>query len=152
MSANVLKIIALIAMTVDHMGLMLFPEHIWMRVVGRIAFPIFAFMIAEGCRYTRNRLKYLLRIGFMGIGMQIVLFIATGSLYQSVFISFTMAIILIYAIDKAKSEKKIRYWMGVAAFVLAIKFLCLGLPQFLSKTDYDIDYNIVGIFIPVTKI
>lgn len=149
MSGNSLKIVALITMTIDHLGLMLFPDNEWMRIVGRIAFPIFAFMIAEGCRYTRNRLRYLLQIALMGIGMQIVLFIATRSLYQSVFISFTLAIILIYVIDKAKREQKIKYWIAAVLFVFAIIFLCLVLPNLLYKTDYDIDYNIIGIFIPV---
>lgn len=72
MSANVLKMIALITMTIDHVGLMLLPDYEWMRAVGRIAFPIFAFMIAEGCRYTRDRKRYLSQIAILGIGMQIV--------------------------------------------------------------------------------
>ncbi len=149
MSANTLKIIALIAMTIDHAGLMLFPEYEWMRLVGGIAFPIFAFMIAEGCRYTRNRLRYLLQIALLGIGMQIVSFVVVKSLYQSVFISFTLAIILIYVLDKAKDEQKMKYWIYAGLVILATTFLCLGLPEVLDKTDYDIDYNIVGIWIPV---
>lgn len=149
MSANILKIIALIAMTIDHMGYTLFPDYKWMRIIGRIAFPIFAFMIAEGCRYTHNRLRYLCKIALMGIGMQIVLFLVSRSLYQSVFISFTLSIILIYAIDKAKSEQQIRYWIYVGLSAWAITFLCLGLPELLPKTDYNIDYSILGILIPV---
>lgn len=79
MSANVLKMIALITMTIDHVGLMLLPDYEWMRAVGRIAFPIFAFMIAEGCRYTRDRKRYVSQIAILGIGMQIVLFVVSGS-------------------------------------------------------------------------
>lgn len=149
MSANALKIIALVSMTIDHMGLMLFPDQSWMRIVGRVAFPIFAFMIAEGCEHTHNRSKYLSQIAIMGVGMQIVLFIATGSLYQSVFISFALAIILIYAIDKAREEKQLKYWLSVILLALAVLFLCLCLPKILHNTDYDIDYNIVGVCIPV---
>lgn len=149
MSANVLKIIALIAMTVDHAGLILFSEYEWLRIIGRIAFPIFAFMIAEGCRYTHDRTRYFLQIALMGIGMQIVYFLATGSLFQSVFISFSLAILLIYAIDEAKKEQKIRYWVCAGAAAFVIVFLCRGLPEILYHTDYDIDYNIVGILIPV---
>lgn len=149
MSANVLKMIALITMTIDHVGLMLLPDYEWMRAVGRIAFPIFAFMIAEGCRYTRDRKRYLSQIAILGIGMQIVLFIISGSLYQSVFISFTLAIILIYMIDMARNKQQILEWIYVIVAVLAIIFLCLILPKILYETDYDIDYNIVGILIPV---
>lgn len=149
MSANVLKMIALITMTIDHVGLMLLPDYEWMRAVGRIAFPIFAFMIAEGCRYTRDRKRYLSQIAILGIGMQIVLFVISGSLYQSVFISFTLAIMLIYMIDRARNKQQIWAWICVIVTVLAIIFLCLILPKILYETDYDIDYNIVGILIPV---
>lgn len=149
MSANVLKMIALITMTIDHVGLMLLPDYEWMRAVGRIAFPIFAFMIAEGCRYTRDRKRYLSQIAILGIGMQIVFFVVSGSLYQSVFISFTLAIILIYMIDRARNKQQILEWIYVVVTVLAIIFLCLILPKILYETDYDIDYNIVGILIPV---
>lgn len=149
MSANMLKIIALVSMTIDHMGLMLFPDVRWMRIVGRIAFPIFAFMIAEGCRYTHDRKKYLLRIGLLGIGMQVVYYLVSGSLYQSVFISFTLAILLIYAFDHAKKEYRAKDWLIAGIMLLAVVFLCLGLPKILDRTDYAIDYNIVGILIPV---
>ena len=54
LSGNQLKIIAAISMTVDHLGFILFPSLIILRIIGRIAFPIFAYMIAEGCRYTKN--------------------------------------------------------------------------------------------------
>lgn len=120
-----------------------------MRLIGRIAFPIFAFMIAEGCSYTGNRMRYLSQIARMGIGMQIVAFVFTKSLYQSVFISFTLAIILICVLDKAMAEQKVRYWIYAGLAILVTTFLCLGLPEVLYKTDYDIDYSIVGVWIPV---
>ena len=59
LTGNQLKILALIAMTIDHVGVMLFPESVWLRVIGRLAFPIFAYMIAEGCHYTRSKSRYL---------------------------------------------------------------------------------------------
>ena len=48
MSSFLLKIIAAVTMLIDHAGLMLFPQATWMRAVGRLAFPLFAFCIAEG--------------------------------------------------------------------------------------------------------
>ena len=48
-SNNVLKIIACITMLIDHMGVLLFPKITILRIIGRIAFPIFAFLLAEGC-------------------------------------------------------------------------------------------------------
>ena len=61
-TGNQLKLIALISMTCDHVGLQLLPDVLILRIIGRLALPIFAYMIAEGCRYTRNRKRYLLRM------------------------------------------------------------------------------------------
>lgn len=61
-----LKMIALITMIIDHTGLMFHgyggADLTMMRVIGRISFPIFAFLISEGCRHTRDIRKYMLRL------------------------------------------------------------------------------------------
>lgn len=61
-----LKIIAMVTMVIDHTGLSLFGRsptiYIAMRIIGRLSFPIFAFLIAEGCRHTHNIRKYFLRL------------------------------------------------------------------------------------------
>lgn len=62
LSAMTLKYIAMATMLVDHMGYVLFPWIVWLRCVGRIAFPIFAFQIAEGCIRTHDRRRYALRL------------------------------------------------------------------------------------------
>lgn len=49
-----LHILAMLFMLCDHLWATLFPAQEWMTCVGRLAFPIFAFMIAEGCYYTSN--------------------------------------------------------------------------------------------------
>lgn len=69
-----LKLIALTTMVIDHVAAVLpFPSAIdsLLRSIGRIAFPIYAFFIAEGCRYTRSREKYLLRLGLFGLISQL---------------------------------------------------------------------------------
>ena len=61
-----LKILAVVFMTLDHLGLLFFPQALWLRVLGRLAFPIFAFLIAESCRKTRNSDAFLRRLFFWG--------------------------------------------------------------------------------------
>ena len=77
-------------MVIDHLGYMYYPSAIWMRIVGRISLPIFAFFIAEGCFYTKNRLKYFSLTFGLGVICQIVYFIAMESTYMSILITFLL--------------------------------------------------------------
>ena len=72
MTAFALKLIALTAMLMDHAALV-FPEIFpaWFRVIGRLAFPIFAYLVAEGFRKTSNRYKFLLRLGIFAVISQV---------------------------------------------------------------------------------
>ncbi len=146
---NQLKIIAMVSMMLDHIGLLFFPDAAIFRALGRIAFPIFAYMIAEGCRYTKNRAKYLGMIAGMGILFQVVFFVAMESLYQGILVTFSLAIITIYAIDGLIKSKKL--WgrlaaLGAIAFVAVFVF---ALPRLLVGTDFDLDYGLWGILLPV---
>ena len=146
---NQLKIIAMVSMLLDHVGLLFFPDVVIFRILGRIAFPIFAYMIAEGCRYTKNKIKYLGMIAGMGIVFQIVYFVAMQSLYQGILITFSLAIILIYAIDGVVKSQKI--WVRLASLftILLVVAFVVVLPYLLSGTDFDIDYGVWGILLPV---
>lgn len=65
MSGYWLKIIAVVLMLVDHIGYIFFygrPEYDILRGMGRLVFPIFAFLIAEGCCHTGNKKNYLARL------------------------------------------------------------------------------------------
>ena len=87
MNGNQLKIVALLAMTCDHVGKQLLPQMEILQIVGRLAFPIFAYMIAEGCRYTKNRRKYLSVMFLVALMCQVVYFIFLNSIYQCIFVS-----------------------------------------------------------------
>ena len=65
-----LKLIAIITMTIDHVGAVIFPDYQILRIIGRIAFPIFAYCIAVGCIYTKNIGKYALRVLLLAILIQ----------------------------------------------------------------------------------
>lgn len=74
-----LKLIALVTMIVDHVGAV-FPTPDALRVIGRLAFPIYAFLIAEGCRHTRNRQHYLMRLGLFAMISEVLFDWAFGAI------------------------------------------------------------------------
>lgn len=103
MSAFWLKIIAALSMLIDHAGLMLLPSIGVMRIIGRLAFPIYAFFISEGFRYTRNRRKYFLRLFLLGLVLQLVCVIVMRDLYLiNVMLVFSASVVLMACTDAVK--------------------------------------------------
>ena len=149
-TGNQLKIIALVAMTCDHVGKELLPQFTWLQIIGRLAFPIFAYMIAEGCLHTKNRRRYLFMIGGLALACQVVYFAAMGSLYQSVLVTFTLAILLIYFADWVKTHANpLLAAIAIAGSFGLVWFVSVELPVVLWRTDYNIDYGFAGILLVV---
>ena len=141
LSGNALKILAMIFMTCDHVAVELLPDWDFLRIIGRLAMPIYAYMIAEGCRFTHDRKKYLWRLSSLALLCQVVYFFAVGSLYQCILVTFSLSVCLIWALETSPKS-----W-GLLVF-LASAFLCEGLPVLLKGTDFAVDYGIVGVCLP----
>ena len=82
---DLIKVIAMISMVLDHAGKMFFPQYRAFRILGRLAFPLFAYCIAVGCVYSRNRMKYLSRIVLMGLISQPFYAVALAHSTQSMY-------------------------------------------------------------------
>lgn len=149
LSGNQLKIIAASAMVLDHIGVHILPDCTWLRIIGRIAFPIFAYMIAEGCRYTKNRKRYLGVMSALAFACQVVYFLAEGSLSQSVLVTFSLSVVLIYIFDYTKTKRKISGFLLMLISITFVFFLTEILPYLLSETDYYIDYGFCGVLFPL---
>ncbi len=135
-------------MLLDHIGLMFFPETEFFRILGRLALPIYAYMIAEGCRYTKNRLRYWLTIFALGAACQVVYYVALQDTYMCILITFSLSIPGVYALDHVK--RCLFLPCPAPRAVGALCLLALTLTAILALNRYlEIDYGFWGIMLPV---
>ena len=99
-----LKIIALVFMFIDHAGTMLLPSVPEMRILGRIAFPVYVWCMIVGFHYTRSVPKYLLRILIVGLVSQPLYVIAMNHAWRdpNVFLTLFLGLCAIWGIREKK--------------------------------------------------
>ena len=109
LDGTTLKIIAMISMVFDHAGDMFFPDAMWPRMIGRLAMPIFSFFISEGFAHTRDRKKYLCRIGMFALISEIPFDLAfegrVGFAHQNIMLSFFLAVAALMLFDRIRGGK-----------------------------------------------
>ena len=80
-TANQLKAIALFCMLLDHMWATIVPGREWMTCVGRIAFPIFAFELAQGYTHTHDLRAYAKRLLLLAVVSEVPFDMVAGGTY-----------------------------------------------------------------------
>lgn len=149
MSSFGLKMIAIITMLIDHIGAVLIPSnttaYLIFRSIGRLAFPIFAFLIVEGFYHTRDVKKYLTRLGIFALVSEIPFDLAFyGDFYmghQNIFFTLFLGLLLIMVMkDIERRFPKNLITSNAINTLLVISFCIIA---FLLKTDY----NFLGILL-----
>ena len=141
-----LKIIAMICMLFDHLGDNIFLSQTWMRIIGRIALPLFAFCISEGYIHTKDKKRYLKRLLLFSIISEIPFnLLLNGTIiyleHQNVILTFSIAVLSLIIFDKiTTNKKKISYVFGTFIVLL---FAVISL---LLKTDYNL-FAVLLVFI-----
>mgnify|MGYP002508887786 CR=1 FL=1 len=120
-----LHIMAMLFMLCDHLWGTIVPGNDWLTCIGRISFPIFAFMIVEGYFHTSNLKKYAGRLFVFALISEIPFNLALGSrifypIHQNVLWSFLISLGLIHWNEKAKKSGKLwkRLVVGTASVIL----------------------------------
>ena len=147
LTGNLLKLIAMLTMTIDHIGAILLPQYRILRIIGRLAMPIYAYMIAEGCHFTHDRRAYFLRLLGLAILCQVVYAAVDRSLYQCILVTFSLSVGLICAIDNARKKKTPGSILASALLLAAVYFLCEKLSLFVP--GFHVDYGFWGVLLPV---
>lgn len=149
LSGNALKLIAVVSMFIDHAGVVLFPHVVLLRVIGRLAFPIFAFMLAEGCEKTRNKPRHFLSVFVLGCVCQLVYYLYDGDTYMNILITLSLSILLVYALQYAKAALFGGCRWGKKVFAAAVFLLAVAAVWLLNRY-VRIDYGFWGCMLPVT--
>lgn len=163
-----LKILALFFMFLDHLHVVFFKENsfIWLRCLGRLSFPIFAFLLTEGFFYTKDFSKYLKRMFIFALISEIPFDLMTSGTFfnfysQNIMFSFCIALIGMYLLEKLKKYSKLTYiissiYIVIFMFILAtITFtdyagsglLIIFLFYFTKKIKYKKIIQLIGMFI-----
>lgn len=135
LDGGVLKGIAAALMLTDHVGAILLPEVLVLRCVGRLAFPIFAFFIAEGYAHTRDFGRYFRRLAILAVVSEIPFNLENGAVFdparQNVLWTFCLALLTLRGLEALGRERGFGRWAG-CGLVLAAGFAAGE----LLRTDY----------------
>ncbi|MCR4912066.1 MAG: conjugal transfer protein TraX [Bacilli bacterium] len=143
-SSFIIKIVALVTMTFDHVGLLLqvmYPYDMSIaevanvfRIIGRLALPLFVFMIVEGVIHTKNIKKYFLRLGIMAALISIVLLIIaygnfgidTSSIAGAgnIFLDLLLAAVAVYFLKQENPYVKFLILLPLAISVASFSVKC----------------------------
>lgn len=151
-SGSALKMIAVVTMLIDHVAAAvlvrqfdatgdwsMYTVYYAMRQIGRIAFPIYCFMLVEGLERTRSKGKYLLRMASLALISEIPFDLAFSSKvlefgYQNVFFTLTIALAAMVVMEQIKRTIKLPLLQG------GFNVLTAGAAMILAavmQTDYD---------------
>lgn len=128
---GLLKLIAMVSMLCDHAGVVLFPQYRILRVIGRLAFPLYAYCLAAGCVYTHDPLRYQRRLVLLALisqplhealfnrtPIQLTLdFYMKGWRDPSILVSLVLAALVIWSIR----ERELLFTVALAILIAMIQ-------------------------------
>lgn len=164
LSSNILKIIAIVIMVIDHIAGYLYQEfnqdtYYMLRSIGRIAMPIFAYLIVQGFFYTKNLKKYTVRVFILATVTQIGLFILgfinhkyypnywTGvNNYLGVVYSYFLSLILLTIIDRNIIFKRLNEKQNLFVRINLLILILLAYLNFKIEFDMVVPFIILELY------
>lgn len=141
LSGSALHILAMAFMLMDHMWATVVPGNQWLTYIGRLAFPIFAFLISEGFYHTSDFRKYALRLLIFGVISEIPFDLMYAStifypFHQNVMFTLLLGLLAIRGLDNARQEPTVKS---------AVKGLLILLGTCLAAAVGFTDYGAKGV-------
>lgn len=139
MTAFTIKMIALASMIIDHIGAVYDIDNF--RLVGRLAFPIFVFLIAEGCKHTKSMDKYMLRLGLFALISEVPFDLAFNS-YVDFFNDANIFYTLWLGVASIYMHRLLRNFLRNFSNILSVIPLCIAM---IAAEWVGSDYGAVGV-------
>lgn len=133
---EILKWIGIVAMTFDHIGILLLAEHDIFRMIGRLAFPIFGFVLIYNFIYhTKNKARYIKRLGLFSLLFEPIHFLVFKHHYAglNIFLIYTLALSLLYLFELIQEDRVMKRDKGI--FFIIYLILSIYISQY---TEYNI--------------
>lgn len=112
-----LKLLAAVTMVIDHIGVLFFPDVSLLRIIGRLSFPIFAFLVAEGFAHTHSFVKYLGRMVLLAVVTEIPFDLLRDSVWnmqrQNVLLTFCVALLTLRLLEWGRQQGSSLAWGAV---------------------------------------
>lgn len=124
-----IKLLAAFLMVVDHVGVVFFPKIVALRIIGRLSFPLFAWLIGQGEKYTKDFHIYLLRLIIFGLASQPIYYLLFQSLRPNILATLALGLLGI-RLDK------------LTDFKILFPLLCAIIAQLI-----DAEYGAYGILV-----
>lgn len=142
LDGTMLKLIAMVCMAFGHVGDNFFPDQVWAVAVGRIAMPIFAFCISEGFSHTRDKRRYLARMGVFALVSEVPFDLVTSGrvlefTHQNIMVTFFWAILGLLCFERIVGDGASKGRRALAYAVL-VAFL-------VGSLVLNLDYNMLGV-------
>jgi len=159
-------------MLIDHVGASIFPASvypfgIYLRLIGRLAMPIFAWCIAQGAIHTRSRVKYLLRMAVMALSVQAVYYMFEKSFHLYIPVVWFLSLVIIFTLrdfifalgllNKKQSGQnspalpakggEAKNYSLIA--LRAVLFIMAFAGTYLFCRYFEVDYGFAGVLFPV---
>lgn len=160
LNAFQLKLFALVIMTIDHIAYFeaIPMDPVWntrMRIVGRIAAPLFLYLVTEGLRHTRSKPRYILRLYIAGtavaaVNVLIMLLMGPGmpKSFGNIFHTFFYVALFVYCLEILIQKQKSSISRAAAVCGLILPFLLTLLEAALIKNHFKKAATVINIFLP----
>ena len=148
--SNFIKLVGATTMLIDHIGTFLYPFGI-LRVIGRLAFPLFAYQLTVGYRATPNREDYLKRLLFFALASQVPFFLLRGEIILNILFSLALGIVTIWAIE----ERKFYWSLLIVPLIPLVEYGLYGILTILifyfiqKNLDRISSFSIITVFYSV---